>query len=290
MSANNKKSIDPAVLAAIITVAGGIIVTLISTFGSKLPVAEPTPIPPTAVIYTDTVAPTVAPTDTVPAGDATSTPEPPTDTPQPLPTATLIPAGADWSQNCISSVWTPYPSTIVASADDKGCLLQPVDKFYTSGGRLAFTFNERINGAQTYGLFVQLPSDGTASLQFHLTQLMKGEIWIGIFSSPDANSNGTILVLPSGRGLDEQRMLLKKMPGQDFFSETDGPVISPSATYNVFFDFNSGTINVKLQNNQINLGTVPVISPDKWLFIGYQVLNGTNSLQADFFDLVIQPR
>ena len=140
MSAENKKSIDSAVLAAIITVTGGIIVTLITTFANRAPAAQPTPVPPTAVVYTDTVAPTVAPTDTVPAGDATSTPEPPTDTPVPIPTATLIPAGVDWTQNCISSLWVPYPSSITATSDDKGCLIQTVDKFYTTTGKLAFSF------------------------------------------------------------------------------------------------------------------------------------------------------
>ena len=284
------KKLDPTITAAVIGVAGTIIVTLISVFGNRPAAVQPTPVPPTAVVYTDTVAPTVMPTDTVPAGDPTSTSEPPTQTPEPLPTATLIPAGEDWSQNCISSVWTPYPSSIEATSDDKGCLVQPVNTFYTSGGKLAFVFDERAPNAQYYGMFTRLPADGTASLNFHLSQVIKGEVLMGIFESPDVNSKGVFLVVPAGKNLDEQRMLLRTMPDKKTFAQTDGPVASSSATYDAYFDFNSGNVNVKLKNNQINLGTVPLVSAEKWLFVGYQVVNGTNTLQADFSNLVIHGR
>src|SRR6266540_5977048 len=118
MSGDNKK-LDPAVLAAIITVAGGIIITLITTFSNRPRPLQLTPIPPTAVVYTDTVAPTVNPTDTVPAGDPSSTPEPPTETPTIAPTATLLSVGIDWSQNCISTLWKPVPASIGVNRDDK---------------------------------------------------------------------------------------------------------------------------------------------------------------------------
>jgi hypothetical protein len=290
MSGENKKSIDSAVLAAIITVSGGIIVALITTFANRPTPLQPTPIPPTAVVYTETVAPTVIPTDTVPAGDPSSTPEPPTETPTIAPTATFLPAGVDWSQNCISTLWMPVPASIAVSSDDKGCLIQPVDKFYTTGGKLGFSFSDKVNSAQIYGLISQLPSDGTASLNFHLSQVNKGDILIGIFAEPDVNSSGVILVIPAGKSLDEQRMLLKRMPGQKFFAESNNPVTSSSATYDATFDFNSGSVNVKVRNKQINLGTVQVVSANKWLFVGYQAVTGTNSLQAEFYDLVVQKR
>ncbi len=289
MSGDNKK-LDPAVLAAIITVAGGIIITLITTFANRPRSLQPTPIPPTAVVYTETVAPTVVPTKTVPAGDPSSTPEPPTQMPTIAPTATLLPVGVDWSQNCISSLWGPIPASIGVNSDDKGCLIQPVDKFYTTGGKLGFAFSDRVSSAQIYGLISQLPSDGTASLKFHLSQVAKGEIFIGIFAEPDVNSNGVILVVPAGKSLNEQNMLLKRMPGQKFFAESDHPLTSSSATYDVVFDFNSGSVNVKVQNKQVNLGTVQVVSANKWLFVGYNAVNGTNSLQADFFNLAVEKR
>lgn len=169
-------------------------------------------------------------------------------------------------------------------------MIQLVDKFYTTNERLAFTFADRASGAQIYGLFAQLPADGTASLRFKLTSVTKGEVLIGIFSAPDVNSDGLFLVIPEGRSVNEQRMLIRTIPNKKTFAQTDGPISSASAEYDAFFDFNSGNVTVKLRDNQVNLGTATVVSSDKWLFIGYQVLNGTNNLQAEFFDLAVQSR
>jgi len=288
MSGDKKKSLDPAVLAAIITVAGGIIITVITTYKPSLPQPTATPFPTWTNVPTATITDTPKPTDTVPAGDATSTPAPATATMEPSFTPPPPVIGADWANNCISALWKPFPDIQVQQKD--GCLVQLVDKFYTSGGHLAFTFNDHVSAAQISGLFAQLPSDGTASLKFHLTNITKGEVLIGIFSTPDVNSNGFFLVMPSGKSLNEQRMLIRTMPNKNTFAQSSGPVKSSSATYDVSFDFNSGNVKVKVQNNQINLGTVPLVSGEKWLFIGYQAVTGTNNLQADFFDLARQNR
>ncbi len=289
MSGDKKKSLDPAVLAAIITVAGGIIVTIITTYKPALP-QQPTttPFPTWTNVPTATIADTPRPTDTVPAGDATSTPAPATATVEPSFTPAPPKLGEDWANNCISAAWKPFPDIQVEQKD--GCLVPLVDKFYTSNGHLAFTYADRVSSAETHGLFAQLPSDGTASLKFHLTDITKGEILIGIFSAADVNSEGMFLVIPSGKDLQQQRMLIRTMPDKKTFAQTNGPVVSSSSTYDISFDFNNGNVTVKLKNNQINLGTVRVISADKWLFIGYQAYNGPNSLQADFFDLAIQKR
>ena len=291
MAGENKKSLDSAVIAAIITVAGGIIVTLISTFyGNRPATPQPTPEPPTAVVYTDTVEPTVAFTHTVPPNDPTSTPELATPTPEVIPTATLIPVGADWSQNCLSSLWVPHPSSIVASSDDKGCLIQPVDKFYTTTGRLAFSFDGRAAAAQIYGMFAKLPSDGTVRIDVKLTTVAKGEILMGVFSSPDVNSNGVMIVIPSSSDVSKrQNMFLKTMPGQQTYSKSVEFSADPPI-YDAFFDFTTGNISVKVIKDQIDLGSISVLSGEKWLFLGYQVLNGTNTLQAEFQNLEIQAR
>lgn len=288
MAGDNKKSMDSAVLAAIITVAGGIIVAIITTFANR-----PAPVPPTATPFpTWTDAPTAtmtftpAPTDTVPAGQPSSTPAPDTPTPQPTDTPAPPVIGDDWANNCISAVWQPYPKIETQQKD--GCYQQLVDKFYTANGHLAFSYSDKVQGAEIHGLFAQLPSNGAVSLKFHLTDVTKGEVLIGIFSSPDVNSNGVFLVIPSGKDVKQQRMLLRTMPNKNTFSQTSGPVASSSATYDVAFTFDSGNITVKLQSDQINLGSVKISSPDKWLFIGYQAYNGVNNLQADFFNLSVQ--
>ncbi len=290
MSGENKKSMDPAVLAAIITVAGGIIITLITTFANRparLP--DPTAVPTWTVVPTSTIADTPVPTDTVAVGEPTSTPAPDTPTSEPTFTPTPPPIGADWANNCISSLWKVYPPSIPVQHQD-GCMLQLVDKFYTTNGRLAFTYADRVSGAEIHGLFAQLPADGTASLKFKLTSVSKGEVLIGIFSAPDVNADGLFLVIPEGRSINEQRMLIRTTANNKTFSQTGEPLTSASAEYDAFFDFNSGNVTVKLKNGQVNLGTVTVVSSEKWLFLGYQVLNGTNNLQAEFFDLAIEGR
>jgi hypothetical protein len=289
MAGDNKKSMDPAVLAAIITVVGGIVVALITVLGNKLPSSVPptaTPFPTWTDMPTATITLTPVPTDTVPAGEPSSTPAP--DTPTPQPTATIVPPviGDDWANNCISALWQPYPNIQTEQKD--GCLVPLVDKFYTANGHLAFSYSAKVQGAETHGLFAQLPASGTVSLKFHLTDVTKGEILIGIFSSPDVNTDGVVLVVPSGKDVKQQRMLVRTMPNKNTFSQSSGPLTSSSATYDVAFTFDSGNISVKLQNNQINLGTVKISSPDKWLFIGYQAYNGVNNLQADFFNLSVQ--
>ncbi len=288
MAGDNKKSMDPAVLAALVTVLGGIIIALINVWSNR-PASVPataTPFPTWTDVPTATITFTPVPTDTVPAGQPSSTPAP--DTPTPKPTDTPAPPviGDDWSNNCISAVWQPYPKIDTQQKD--GCYKQLVDKFYTSNGHLAFTYSDRVSAAEIHGLFAQLPSNGTVSLQFHLTDVTNGEVLIGIFSSPDVNSNGVLLVIPSGKNVTKQRMLVRTMPNKNTFAQSNGPVASSSATYDATFTFDSGNINVKLQNNQINLGSVKIGSPDKWLFVGYQAYSGTNSLQADFFNLSVQ--
>ncbi len=292
MSSEPAKRLDPTITAALIGVAGTIAVTLISVFGNRAPAPQPTPVPPTAVVYTETVAPTAQPTHTVPAGDNTSTPEPPTDTPEPIPTATLIPVGADWSQNCISAVWVPYPSSVTANSDDKGCLIQPVDdKFYTTAGKLAFSFDERVNTAQFYGLFTKLPADGTARIALRPLTVSRGEIVMGVFASPDISSEGIIITLPASNDVTKrQKFFMKTMPGQRRFAESVDMNEDP-AVYDVVFDYNSGSITTVVYKGQSELGTVTVVSGEKWLFLGFQALNGgTNTLQAEFQSLEIQAR
>src|SRR5574341_1576519 len=148
MSESRKTRIDPAIIAALIGVCGTVTVTVISLLAPRL-TPQPTPFPTAPVVFTSTstTVPTPGPTDTVPPGEPTSTPAP--DTPTPLPTATLPPVGMDWINGCISALWKPYPTSIQPNQVN-GCLVQPVDKFYTGNGRLAFTYC-RLFGQQVAG-------------------------------------------------------------------------------------------------------------------------------------------
>ncbi len=292
MSNMEKRNLDPnVVIVAVIGLIGTITAAVIGVYGSRGSTPQPTTVPPTAVFYTNTVPPSPVPTDTVPVGEATSTPEPATSTPEPLPTATMIPVGVDWLQNCISADWVPYPSSIQVGSDDKGCLIQPVDKFYTTNGGLAFSYDGRVSSAEIYGVFTKLPSIGTVNLDVQLTAVNNGDVLMGVFESPDLNSNGAMIVIPASTNVDKkQNMILKTMPGQRTFAQTGENLSADPPIYNVFFDFNGGSIKVEVVKRQINLGTITVVSGEKWLFLGYQVFNGTNTIQAEFLNLDIQSK
>jgi len=286
-----KKGLDSNVIAAIVTVVGGIITTLIVTVYNRPQAPVPTPVPPTAVVYTEVVPPTAVPTDSVPMGDPTSTAAPVTSTPEPVPTATLLPAGADWLQNCISAVWGPYPSSLTVGTDDAGCRKQPIGTFYTTTGRLAFSVNERVSSAQIYGMFVKLPSDGTVSIDTQLTTITNGEVLMGVFENPDIESNGAMVVIPESKDVKKKQLfILKTMPGQKEYSHNADLLNADPAIYNASFDFTPGAIKVKVGETHIDLGSITVVSGDKWLFLGYQVYNGTNVIQAEFLNLDIQQR
>lgn len=289
---NEKRSLDPnVVIVAVIGLVGTITAALIGVYGNRASAPQPTAVPPTAAFYTNTVPPSPIPTDTVPAGNATSTPEPATSTPEPLPTPTVIPIGADWRENCISTLWVPYPSSIEVGSDDKGCLIQPVDKFYTTTGTLAFSFDARVSSAQIYGVFAKLPSDGTVHVDVHLVTVNNGEVLMGVFESPDVNSKGAMITIPASNNVTKkQSMILKTMPGQKTFSQTGDPLSEDPPIYDAFFDFNGGNVKVTVNKNLIDLGSISVVSGEKWLFLGYQVLNGTNTIQAEFLNLNIQSR
>lgn len=282
-SKKERKSLDPTIAAAIITVIGGIITTFIVTRANNPPTVQPTNTAPAPqIVFTDTVAPAV-PTDTVPVGADTSTPAP-TLTFTPIPPVAL---GTDWSSGCISSYWMPYPA--IETTEENGCLAPPVDQFFIKSGKLAIGFSITVPSAEIHGLFAKLPADGTFTLNMNLNEVGNGEILVGVFSAPDIESKGAMLVVPATNNLDKTKILLKSMPGQKLFSQSSGPVESNAGTYDLLFDFNSGEVTVKLNNGQINLGSVPVLSAEKWIFIGYQVFFGANNLGVEFFDLTIVP-
>src|SRR5215211_7642847 len=130
MSTNRR--IDPAIIAALIGVMGTVCVTLITLYINYFgPPINPSPQPTVPVQPTWTTAPaatianTPVPTDTVPAGDPTSTPVPDTPTPEPSFTPAPPAIGADWVNGCISVLWRPYPE-LAQPALGNGCLSQPI--------------------------------------------------------------------------------------------------------------------------------------------------------------------
>jgi hypothetical protein len=286
MSTN--KRLDPTIIAALIGVVGTLCVTVITLYANRLlPQAQPQPTPvlPTwTVPATSTITNTPVPTDTVPAGDPTSTPAP--DTPTPEPTFTPAPPaiGADWANGCISVLWRPYPETIPTS-ENQGCLSEPVNLFFAADGRLSFLVNSRFEGTQVYGMFAPLPANGTANVSAFLRTLQEGEIWMGVFAEPNVESQGTVIVIPPGN-VRERLLVQKTMPGQLDVQRTATFSQDPPL-YDVVFEFGNGAVRTIILRDTV-FDAVPVVSGQPWLFVGYQVKKGNNRIDAEFLNLTVQ--
>lgn len=290
MTERNRARIDPTIIAALIGVCGTVAVALISIVAPRLvPDATPVPTSTSVVIFTPTITNTPVPTDTVPAGDPTSTPAP--DTPTPEPTFTLAaptppPIGADWINGCISALWKPWPTTI-QTTENNGCLSEPVNLFFAADGRLTFLANGRFEETQVYGMFAPIPANGTVSIKSFLRNLQDGEIWMGVFAEPTIESQGMIIVIPPGN-VKERLLVQKTMPGQVELQSTQSFLQDPPI-YDVVFDVSNGAVSTVILRDTV-FNSLPVNSAQPWLFVGYQVKRGNNRIDAEFIELVVQPR
>jgi hypothetical protein len=286
-----EKSPNIQLISVILGFVGTVLTVLATVYGPVIQERlkeKPTSTP--IVIVSETRAPTArptstpAPTDTVPPGEATSTPAP-TETPVP-PTATAIPIGSDWLNGCISSLWVPYPASLQTSVRN-GCYSQPLDVFYAQNGRLSFLYDGRLSSAEVHGLFAPLPASGTVELQVYLRELKNGNLWMGVFSEPSLSGKGLLMTIPAG---DVKRRPFAQwlMPGPEKVLDTVTFQQSP-AIYSIRFNFNALSVNAVVMKNAFATSNVPVQSEQKWLFLGFQGMIGTNRLEAEFFDLKITP-
>jgi hypothetical protein len=303
--ANNRR-VDPAIIAALIGVLGTVCVTVITLLAPNfIPRAE-TPQPTVPVQPTFTVPPTATitdtpvPTDTVPAGDPTSTPAP--DTPTPQPTFTPVPPaiGLDWANDCISILWRPYPATVATTANTNGCFVDPINftdpvnlifaEVIDNVGRLKFSVNRSFDSPQVYGLFAQIPANGTVRIDTLLTRAQDGEIWMGVFAEPTISSQGLVAVLPGGNNVRQRALIQRKMPEltelHRLESLSDDPTQDPPR-YSIVFELSNGEVRIqKLGDTEFS--AVPLGSAQPWLFVGYQVAAGNNRMDAEFLNLLVQ--
>ena len=305
MSTNNRR-IDPAIIAAVIGVMGTVCVTIISLFASNfIPRMEtPTATVPGQPIWTvsppatltNTAMPPV-PTDTVPVGDPTSTPVPDTQTPEPTFTPVPPQIGADWVNGCISVLWRPYPDMIVPTAGN-GCYAgqinfpEPVNTMYTENGSLKFLVNRSFENTQVYGLFAPLPANGTVRIDTELRRVQGGAIWIGVFAEPNFMSQGLVAALPEGENVRNRPLVQLKMPEQvetqRMESFPDDPTQDPPR-YTVVFELSNGEVRIQ-KLGETEFSPVALNSAQLWLFVGYQVTNGNNRIEAEFRNLLVQPQ
>jgi hypothetical protein len=281
----NKKSIDPAIIAALIGVMGTICVTIITLYVTRIaPPPQPTALPTWTALPTLTITNTPVPTDTVPAGEPTSTAAPDTPTPAPTFTPASPAIGADWANGCISVLWKPYPTTI-PTTERSGCLQEPVNVFFAADGRLTFFVSGRFDNDQVYGMFAPLPPSGKVNIQAFLRSLQQGEIWVGVFAEPDIASQGVVVAIPPG---DVKRRLLieRTMPGQVEVKKTQSFSRNPPL-YDVSFEFGNNSVTSTVMGDTA-FDAVPLVSVQQWLFVGYQVKKGNNRIDAEFLNLLVQ--
>lgn len=286
---SSRKGIDPAITGSLIGLIGTVCVAVITIYATRQTPQQPVPSPTLAVPVADsTSTATSLPIETLttetPSLTPTLTAFLATDTPIPPPAA-----GQDWPINCISELWQPYPSVSPVNVVNQ-CHIQPLDRFYTTGGRLGLSYGGTVGNSEVHGLFTRLPVNGSVRMNIFLQQVEGGEVIVGIFGAPDFNSSGVFIVAPTGNNVQKQRILVKTMPGQSLFAQTTEPIQADPPVYDFLFEYDGGTVRIKTRSDQIDFGAVNLPSSEKWLFIGYQLSNGQNQITAEFYNLTVTAR
>lgn len=284
MSGENRK-IDPAVLAAIITVVGGIVVTLITTFANRPDTRpDPTPIPTTAVAITATQVDKPLPTDTLPVGEPTFTAAPPTETL--TPTFTVVPPmalGDDWRVGCISTLWRLQPASIPATERGDGCWQEPLYVFTAENGDLDFLATSA-EGIGVYGLFAQLPSEsGSVTFSVRLRTLDKVDLVMGVYADADVNSQGLLMTIPEGNV--KNRIIVQKDNLTSYTTmQQTANLAHGDQGYSLTFTYSLNSIRSSVNPSVFVTNPLSVPSPNKWIFLGYRVLNRSYSVDATYFN------
>jgi hypothetical protein len=202
--------------------------------------------------------------------------------------------GTDWANTCIADYnWTVYSSSDFPELpkDQSDCYAQPIlEVFYTrDNGLYILAHHQALTSSQYYGLFTPLPQSGEVSLSLDLDVIDNGQVWVGIFESPNPSSSGVMLAAPAGN-VREQAFALKDMPGgknvqiSKIFQNPDGK-------YTMGFKLELGAIIANVEG--ISMTRIPFTPRTRWLFLGYRAklddpLDGTTDIQALFTNLSIR--
>lgn len=302
-SPQSREKQNPAIIIAYIGLAGTIVTalcTLFTPFGQELAKSifanTPTPTLTASPTPAETVVPTSLftpiPTTTFPIFPTVTIVQSltPTETPTPVPTSTprtLLP-GEDWLYGCVSKAWVIYPASAATAIDEGNCYQEPIaltGSYFVSGQQLSMLMSGPVRSAETFGLFTPLPTSGKVELTIDLDELENGEIWVGIFSEPDPNSSGLMLLIPPGN-IRNSVFSLREMPS-GFQKYITGPYYTDYGIYNLRFFYSAGSLSFGV-NFRNYAEQYPLAFSEKWLFIGYRAKTGNNDIEASFSDLIIQ--
>jgi hypothetical protein len=233
--------------------------------------------------------PTAIPTDTVPPGEPTSTPAP-TDTPEPTPTFTFTPIppvaiGQDWVQDCISTLWQPFPADYTPTEKGDGCW-SGVKIFSASKGSLSF-LNSRdgLGTEEVYGLFAPLPEIGTVSIKIRLKDLTNVDLLVGVFPEQNVTSEGLLITIPAGD--PKKRLLVQKNPS-NYQTLKQTIELEQGGGYVVSFSVDSVSASAVIEPKVLTINGVPVNATQKWLFLGFKGLTNNYRIEGDFVSLELK--
>lgn len=216
----------------------------------------------------------------------TSTPtDTPTLTPSPIPP---VPIGEDWMKGCISKLWLPYPVTIQLQDNGNGCWKEPVHVFSAEFGDLDFLAERTGRGdAEIYGLFAPLPTDtGNITFTVRFKELTNVDLWMGIFPSPNVDSNGLLLVIPDTTDIQRNTILQKDMAT---YQTMQGTIALPQGNgYSISFTFTPLSVIGKVNPAVFATNSFPMASQQKWLFFGYKGLRGAYRIEGTFLSFELK--
>ncbi len=216
---------------------------------------------------------------------------PPTLTNVPSVPPTTAPAlGEDWPLGCISEQWQIYPFEQIDKQG--GCYDEPIWEFIStqSGGLYILAQHKNLISADEYGLFGLLPQSADVSFTVNFDLIENAEVWFGVFSEPNIDSDGVLIVVPPG-DMNEHAFAVRIMPNQKRVDLTQ-IYLSPQGIYNLGFNLERGTVNAVIEN--VEREKFAFSAPQRWLFIGYraklEVANGKARVTALISNLVITPK
>lgn len=234
-----------------------------------------------------TLIPSPIPTNTVPPGEPTSTPIPPTDTPtltpSPIPP---VPLGEDWMRGCISTVWSAYPESIIPVERGDGCWREPVHAFSAENGDLDFLAERKGRGdVEIYGLFAPLPQSGTVTFTIRLRDLSNADLLMGIFPQPEVNSNGLLMILLNGN--PQKTVFIQKDP-LNYVTIQGTQALDQGNGYSISFRFDNLSV-ISIVNPAVFVtNPVSVPSSQKWLFLGYKGLRDAYRIEGTFLNFELK--
>ena len=244
-----------------------------------------TPTPTATATLPPTATNTPVPTDTT-TPSPTFTPVPPTDTLVPTPTGVPpVPLGEDWLGGCISTLWSPYPSSVTAMERGDGCWKEPMHVFSAENGDLDFLAQRKNAPAEIYGLFAPLPERGTVTVKIRLRDLNNADLWMGVFAEPNVNSEGLLMIIPSGN-VKKRVFVQKEISTYETINSTS--LLAQGNGFSISFSFTTNSARSTVNPSVFVTSSVPISSSQKWLFLGYKGLSGSYRVDGTFLSFELK--